>query len=541
MSKITITPNGTGTGTFSIASPNSDTSHTLTLPDSTGELLNAESSLNATKLTGNIAASQLTGALPAISGASLTGIETASFKNTYIGGATYVVTVASVLGVNKYHIAGVANPTLSFFKGNAYVFDLSDSTNTGHPLRFKNAAGTSYSTGVVVTGTPGQAGAKVTITVAASAPVALRYYCTVHGNAMGNTIAVAVGGVLDVGTFNFFDHGSLRANNAVSFTSVPTNANWRYSYINNFISNSYDLTTGLYSGQALETIGNQDSDPGGLAFKPDGTKMYITGFQNDSIYEYDLSKAWDVSTAVYLQLFSGFGLQTTRPEGIFFKPDGLVLYMVGSMNPDSVYSYNLSTAWNVTTAVYNNTLDLSSRETSLRDIHFKSDGTAFYVLGSTSDRVEEYTMSTAWNVATGTYSGQSHYVGGVDGSPNGLFINPTGTELFVCGAGGDRVYQYTLSTAFLFSSATLTKSFDVTSQSTEPQAVTFDPDGYSMFLLSNVPTAVHSYQVGLGVAITLPSSVVGQPTKAGNGDRVTYEFFTSDGGTTVNLIAEEKV
>ena len=356
--------------------------------------------------------------------------------------------------------------------------------------------------------------------------------------------AVAVTGAtpsLNVGTYNFFDHGSLAADATVSFASVPTNANWRYSYINNFISNSYDLTTGLYSGQALESVGNQDSDPGGLAFKPDGTKMYITGFQNDSIYEYDLSKAWDVSTAVYLQLFSGFGLQTTRPEGIFFKPDGLVLYMVGSMNPDSVYSYNLSTAWNVTTAVYNNTLDLSSRETSLRDIHFKSDGTAFYVLGSTSDRVEEYTMSTAWNVATGTYSGQSHYVGGVDGSPNGLFINPTGTELFVCGAGGDRVYQYTLSTAFLFSSATLTKRFDVTSQSTEPQAVTFDPDGYSMFLLSNVPTAVHSYQVGVGAAITLPSSVVGSRTKAGNGDRVTYEFFTLDGGTTVNLISEEKV
>ena len=38
MSKIALTPNGSGTGTFTIAAPNSNTNRTLTLPDSTGEL-----------------------------------------------------------------------------------------------------------------------------------------------------------------------------------------------------------------------------------------------------------------------------------------------------------------------------------------------------------------------------------------------------------------------------------------------------------------------------------------------------------------------
>ena len=39
MSKITLTPNASGTGTFTIASPNSNTNRTLTLPDAAGELL----------------------------------------------------------------------------------------------------------------------------------------------------------------------------------------------------------------------------------------------------------------------------------------------------------------------------------------------------------------------------------------------------------------------------------------------------------------------------------------------------------------------
>lgn len=41
MSKITLTPNDQGTGTFTIASPNSNTNRTLTLPDSAGTLLTA--------------------------------------------------------------------------------------------------------------------------------------------------------------------------------------------------------------------------------------------------------------------------------------------------------------------------------------------------------------------------------------------------------------------------------------------------------------------------------------------------------------------
>jgi len=39
MSKIALSPDGGGTGTFTLASPNSNTSRTLTLPDAAGELL----------------------------------------------------------------------------------------------------------------------------------------------------------------------------------------------------------------------------------------------------------------------------------------------------------------------------------------------------------------------------------------------------------------------------------------------------------------------------------------------------------------------
>ena len=102
----------------------------------------------------------------------------------------YTVTVVNYGSGNVFVLNGSANPAISMFRATKYVFDQSDGTNNNHPLRFKDASGASYTDGVVVTGTPGQAGAKVEFTVPASAPNSLRYYCSVHGNAMGNTITV---------------------------------------------------------------------------------------------------------------------------------------------------------------------------------------------------------------------------------------------------------------------------------------------------------------------------------------------------------------
>jgi hypothetical protein len=55
MSKISLTPNASGTGNFTIASPNSNTDRTLTLPDATGTILTSASSVASSQLpTGSL-------------------------------------------------------------------------------------------------------------------------------------------------------------------------------------------------------------------------------------------------------------------------------------------------------------------------------------------------------------------------------------------------------------------------------------------------------------------------------------------------------
>jgi len=97
--------------------------------------------------------------------------------------------VVNVGGSNIFAINGSNNPVLTMKRGSTYIFNQADSSNSGHPLAIKSDAGGSQTTTVV--GTAGQSGATVTYQPAyPTAPNDLRYYCTVHGNAMGNTITM---------------------------------------------------------------------------------------------------------------------------------------------------------------------------------------------------------------------------------------------------------------------------------------------------------------------------------------------------------------
>jgi hypothetical protein len=78
MSKIALSPNASGTGTFSIASPGTNTDRTLTLPDATGTMVLADAtqtltnkSIAATQLTGDVAAARITNALNATGSAPI--------------------------------------------------------------------------------------------------------------------------------------------------------------------------------------------------------------------------------------------------------------------------------------------------------------------------------------------------------------------------------------------------------------------------------------------------------------------------------------
>ena len=103
----------------------------------------------------------------------------------------YVITVSNPGSGNRYYVDGVLQQQLYLQEGSTYRFDQSDSTNSGHPLRFSTTSngthnsGSEYTTGVKTYGTPGSTGSYTEIQVA-SGVATLYYYCSSHSN-MGGT------------------------------------------------------------------------------------------------------------------------------------------------------------------------------------------------------------------------------------------------------------------------------------------------------------------------------------------------------------------
>ena len=95
---------------------------------------------------------------------------------------------------NAYFIDGLQSPHLHLVPGNTYRFDQSDSSNSGHPLRFYSSWDKSrlISTGVTTSGTPGSSGAYTQIEIDGDTPTPLFYQCTSHAY-MGH-IVEAIGG-----------------------------------------------------------------------------------------------------------------------------------------------------------------------------------------------------------------------------------------------------------------------------------------------------------------------------------------------------------
>jgi len=250
-----------------------------------------------------------------------------------------------------------------------------------------------------------------------------------------------------------------------------------------------DLANASYDGVSF-SVTTQEFSPTGLFFKPDGTKMYIIGNSGDEVDEYNLSTAWDLSTASLLQSFT-VGTQESLPSGMFFKPDGTKMYIIGTSG-DDINEYSLSTAWDVSTATYLQNFGVVGQDTNPQGLFFKPDGTKLYVVGSTGDSVYEYNLSTAWDISTTSYL-QLFSVVTQETQPQGLVFNPEGTKMYIIGQSGDDVNEYDLSTAWDVTTASFLRLFGIGVQETTPTDLFFKSDGTKMYIIGTTNDTIYQY------------------------------------------------
>ena len=250
-----------------------------------------------------------------------------------------------------------------------------------------------------------------------------------------------------------------------------------------------DLANASYDAVSF-SVAAQDTSPESLFFKPDGTKMYVVGDTTDSVYEYNLSTAWDITSASYVQAKSVTS-EGVRPQGVFFKPDGLRMYVV-DFNSDNVSEYVLSTAWDISSSVYSQGFFVRNEEGIPVGVFFKDDGSKMYVVGRSTDAVYEYALSTSWDVSTASYS-QSFSVASQEINPRNIFFNPDGSKMYIIGLTSDTVGQYNLATAWDISTASFSLSFSVLSQDDSSTGLFFKSDGSKMYMLGQATNSIYQY------------------------------------------------
>ena len=120
-----------------------------------------------------------------------------------------------------------------------------------------------------------------------------------------------------------------------------------------------------------------------------------------------------MSAARKLLLSSGFDLiykteSTTLSQitatfrVIQFRPDGLKMY--ASENNGNTFQYSLSTAWDVSTASYDNVVHNPSESFQNTSAAFSEDGYNIYLTDNPSQLIRQYTLSTAWDLSTASNS-----------------------------------------------------------------------------------------------------------------------------------------
>jgi hypothetical protein len=204
-----------------------------------------------------------------------------------------------------YKINGIFAPYLKLIPRNTYRFDQSDSSNSGHPLRFylDAAKATAYTTGVTTNGTPGSSGAYTQIIISDSTPSVLHYQCSAHGY-MGWAATTSTRNLTGFDTDDLLEgssnlyHTTARVNSAID---SRVNA----SFINNLtivadtataLANARTIGGVSFDGTAninlpgVNATGNQDTSGNAATATALETARTIHGVSFDGTGNIDLSE-----------------------------------------------------------------------------------------------------------------------------------------------------------------------------------------------------------------------------------------------------------
>lgn len=261
------------------------------------------------------------------------------------------------------------------------------------------------------------------------------------------------------------------------------------------LSTAWDVSTASYDSVSFAVYTGY-TGLADLRFKPDGTKFYVLDSSFDGVRQYSLSTAWDLSTASNDNVIFSVQTQDSSPRVLDFKPDGTKMFYGGATS-ETVYEYALSTAWDVSTASYSNrSFSTATQDSQLYGMTFNSSGTKMFTGGGSNDSVFQYSLSTAWDISTASYDSVSFSVASQSGYANALNFKTDGSKLYLSSKFANGVFQYSTGTG-ASSAATITYPSSVNfAGGTAPDAPAAGETDILTFYTSDGGTTYQGFKAG---------------------------------------------
>ncbi len=247
----------------------------------------------------------------------------------------------------------------------------------------------------------------------------------------------------------------------------------------------------------------------GIAFNANGTKMFISGSSQNKVLEFDLTVGFDVSTATKNSNECTHSDEDEDVIGLKLSSDGTKMFLIGSdSEAEGIEEYKLDTAYDVSSCDFVTTH--FEGEMNIRDIAFNNSGTKLFIYdGTGNDFIKKYSLTSPFNISNATFEQQSTGTSNktfsqLEGNPQGLAFSSDGSKMYITGHGKDKVQEFNLSTPFDLSNVTKKGGYDVSDDGVEQvSGIAFSSDGLKMFVLDfktgNKTVSEYNLTCGFGV------------------------------------------
>ena len=292
---------------------------------------------------------------------------------------------------------------------------------------------------------------------------------------------------------------------------------------------TYELKKpGYFGNVALRShvmnVYSTDSQTYGFCFGNSGTRLYTVGSLYDKIYQFNLTTAYDTSTASLSKVYDPVdnNLRARNPTKIQFSPNGRKMWVFFTSvyalwsRTQAILQYNLSTPWEIDSATWEGlnhfprtNLYMISNNSKIGgtgqfqyplDLSVMPNQTRFYTLNRVSYRpVVAIDIDAAGQMATARQVGQLN-TSSVDNNCVNMFVNNDQTRVYVLGRQNQRIYQFNLSAAgnlgsgyytgislYIGTNSTFGESF--------PCGLAFSVDGSRMYFSGETTRRIWEYNL----------------------------------------------